>query len=182
MYVCIYDIGLGTRGPAPVVRLAGWLGGWLAGWGPERPRDAQRGPERSREAQRASERPKPKSGQFYQQVTYWEAGFLKGPNSRKKAPKRPLVAPSQKVTSSISNSHVGKPFFEGPQFPKKGLQRPTGRPRPKSGQFYQQLTYWEAAFLKGPNSLKKASKKPLVVPSQKVASFISNSHIGKPLF
>ena len=90
--------------------LAGWGAGWLAGAqrGPEMPREAQRGPERPREI---SERPRPKSGQFYQQLTYWEAAFLKGPNSRKKASKRPLVAPSQKVASFISNSHIGKPLF-----------------------------------------------------------------------
>ena len=84
----------------------GCVGGSLA--------EAQRGqryPERPREAQRASERPRPKGGQFYQLLTYWEAAFLKGPKSRKKASKRLLVAPSQKVASFISNSHIGKPLF-----------------------------------------------------------------------
>ena len=54
------------------------------------------------------------------------------------------------------------------------------------GQFYQQLTYWQAAFLKAPKSRKKASKRlcmyVLVATIQKVASFFSNSHIGKPRF
>ena len=64
----------------------------------------------------------------------------------------------------------------------EGIQKAPGRPKPKSAQFYQQLTYWEAAFLKDPKSRKKGSKRFLVAPSKKVASFISNSHIGKPLF
>ena len=37
--------------------------------------------------------------------------FLKGPNSRKKAYKKPLVASSQKVAGCKSNSHIGKPLF-----------------------------------------------------------------------
>jgi len=73
--------------------------------------------------------PSQKSGQSYQQLTYWEAAFVEGTNSRKKASKRPLVAPSQKVSSFISKSHIGKPYFEGPQFPKKAWKRHPGRPR-----------------------------------------------------
>ena len=74
-------------------RALGWLAGGLAGWlagaqiGPEMPREAQRGPARPREI---SERRRPKSGQFYEQLTYWEATFLKGANSREKASQRPL--------------------------------------------------------------------------------------------
>ena len=37
--------------------------------------------------------------------------------------KRPLVAPSQKVSSFINNSHIGKPCFEGPQFPRKNIEK-----------------------------------------------------------
>ena len=50
-----------------------------------------------------------------------------------------------------------------------------GRPKPKSG---QQLTDWEAAFLKGPNSpihAQRPPKGPLVAPGQKVASFIGKT-------
>ena len=47
---------------------------------------------------------------------------------------------------------LGNRFFEGPQIQKKGLQKAPGRPKLKSDQFYQQLTYWQAAFLKGPKS------------------------------
>ena len=41
---------------------------------------------------------------------------------------------------------------------------------------------WQVAFLQGPKSREKASKWFLVTPSEKVASFISNAHIGKPRF
>ena len=91
--------------------LAGWLAGGLAGWLAEG-------------IQKAPGRRNPKSGQFYQQLTNWEAAFLKGPNSRKKASKMPLVASSQKVASFVSNSHIGKPFFyvKGPKSPyTKGI-------------------------------------------------------------
>ena len=126
--------------------------------------------------------PQPKKWPVLSATHILGSRFLKGPQSRKRASKRLLVAPSQKVASFISKSHIGSRFFEGTQIPKKGLQKVPGRPKPKSGQFYQQLTYWEAAFLKGPKSRKKGSKKLLVAPSQKVASFITNSQIGKPLF
>ena len=59
-------------------------------------------------------RPLTHRGQFYHQLTYWQAAFLMCPESQKKGFKRILVAPSQKVASYISNSHFGKPLFEGP--------------------------------------------------------------------
>ena len=37
--------------------------------------------------------------------------------------KRPLVAPSQELSSFINNSHIGKPSFEGPQFPRKNIEK-----------------------------------------------------------
>ena len=77
----------------------------------------------------------------------------------KRPPKGPLVAPGQKVASFISNSQIGNPLFlKGAQFPKKGIP---GRLKLKIGQFYQQLKYWEAFFLKGPKSHKMASERPL---------------------
>ena len=39
--------------------------------------------------------------------------------------KSPLVAPGQKVSSFINNSHIGKPSFEGPQFPRKNIEKKT---------------------------------------------------------
>jgi len=58
----------------------------------------------------------------------WLVGWLK-------ASKRLLVAASQKVASFISNSHIGKPFFERHQILNKGLQKARGCPKPKSSQF-----------------------------------------------
>ena len=61
-----------------------------------------------------------------------------------------------------------EPYIRDPMEPC--IRRPTGPTEPygalhmgpgqKSGQFYQQVTYWEAALLKGPNSRKKAAKGP----------------------
>ena len=119
------------------------------------PREAQRGPERPREI---SERARPKSAQFSQQLTYWEAAFLKGPNSPEKASKRNLVVSSQFYQRL---TYWEAAFLKGHNSREKASKRPTGRPGQKSGQFYQQVTYWEAAFLKGPNSRKKAAKRPL---------------------
>ena len=125
--------------------------------------------------------PSQKSGQSYQQLTYWEAAFVEGTNSRKKASKRPLVAPSQKVSSFISKSHIGKPYFEGPQFPKKGLKKAPWSPQRGEAQKGPERPREAQRGPERPSvdrtSLQKASKRPLVAPSQKVSSFISNSHI-----
>ena len=125
--------------------------------------------------------PSQKSGQSYQQLTYWEAAFVEGTNSRKKASKRPLVAPSQKVSSFISKSHIGKPYFEGPQFPKKGLKKAPWSPERGEAQKGPERPREAQRGPERPSvdrtSLQKASKRPLVAPSQKVSSFISNSHI-----
>ena len=80
---------------------------------------------------------------------YGEAACLKGPNSRKKASKRPPGRPRPK-SGQFAQQLLESTFCEGHQFPKKGFQKAPGCPKPKSGQFYQQLTYWEAVVLKGP--------------------------------
>ena len=88
-----------------------------APWSPERG-EAQKGPERPREAQRGPERPSVDR------------------TSLQKASKRPLVAPSQKVSSFISNSHIWEAaLLKGPNSREKASKRTPGRPRHKSAQF-----------------------------------------------
>ena len=110
--------------------------------------------------------PSQKSGQSYQQLTYWEAAFVEGTNSRKKASKRPLVAPSQKVSSFISKSHIGKPYFEGPQFPKKGLKKAPWSPERGEAQKGPERPREAQRGPERPSvdrtSLQKVSKRPLV--------------------
>ena len=95
-----------------------------------------------------------RGGQFYQQLTYWEAAFLKCPTSPKKVSKKFLVAPSQKVARFISNSQIGSPAKQPASQAQEKLILSTLSP---SGPFYVGL-------------------------SHTVNSFISNSHIGKLLF
>ena len=66
---------------------------------------------------------------------------------------------------------LGSRLFEGPQLPKKGFQKAPDRRKTKSSQFDQQVTYWEAVFLKGSNSRKKASKRPPGRPRTKSGQF-----------
>ncbi len=69
-------------------------------------------------------------------------------NPKKRHPKGSWSNQSKKWPTHI----LGSRFFEGPQIPKKGLQKAPGRPKPKSGQFYQQLTDWEASQPASPPS------------------------------
>ena len=111
---------------------------------------------------------------------YLGSHLFEGPQFPRKGLLKAPWSPQAKKWLVLSATHrLGSRLS---QFPTKGFQKAPGRPKPKSGKFYQQLTYWEAACLKVPKSRQKASQRPLVAPSQKVASFISNSHIGKPLF
>ena len=126
-----------------------------------------------KEAQRGPERP---SVDRTSLSCAWLAGWLAGGLAGWLADPKGSWSPQAKKWTVLSANHImGSRFFEGPHIPKKGLQNVPGRPKPKSAQFYQQLTYWEAAFLKGPKSRKKSSQRLLVAPSQKITSFISNS-------
>ena len=94
-----------------------------------RPRKAQRGPERPREVQRgrawieqackslqkAPGRPKPKSVQFYQQLTYLGSRSFEGPQfPRKGLEKDPWSPEAQKCPVLAATHIVGSRFFEGP--------------------------------------------------------------------
>ena len=114
----------------------------------------------------------------------WEPAFLKVPFPRK-ASKRPLVFPSQKVASFISNSPMyihtewEAVFVERPHIPKKGFQNAPGSPKPKSDQFCVSATHkhiGKALFSRAPNPEKRPPKGSwLVAPSQKVARVISQA-------
>ena len=84
------------------------------------------------------------------------------------------------------------PGLSGPLWASLGLSGPLSASLTKTRQhiqtyihttyIYTYIQIGKPLFLKGPNSRKKAYKKPLVASSQKVAGCKSNSHIGKPLF
>ena len=96
--------GITTREPV-MHRLAGWLAGGLAGWLSE----AQRAPRRPREAHRSGAWIEqacdalgwrlPRSSTTTNTTMYLVHTSILGS-------KRPMVTPSQKVASVISNSHV----------------------------------------------------------------------------
>ena len=80
--------------------------------------------------------------------------YTRGPQFPKKGCQKAHWSPQAKKWPVLSAIHIlGSRFFGGPQLPKKGFQKGPGRHKPKSGQFYQEFTYWEAAFVKGPKSL-----------------------------
>ena len=108
-------------------------------------RCSQRGPERPREAQKASERhikgfqkapgcPKPNSCQFYQQLTYWEAAFLKGTNSRKKGFQKATGRPRPKSGQFYQQlTYWEAAFLKGPNSRKKASESPPPPEMPQRG-------------------------------------------------
>ena len=106
------------------------------------------------------------------------------------------MPPIQKVASVISNSQIGKQFFEGPQFPKKTFQIAPSRPRetsqrPREAQKDPERPREAKGSPDEPrdaheykdterrqNKPVKGLQRPLVAQSQEVASVISNSRIG----
>ena len=98
-----------------------------------------------------------KSGQFYQQLTHWEAARLRAPIVEKRLPKGPWCP--QWLVLSETNICVVKPLFQGPKSAKrlaKGywLSPPANR---LTGLFYPRLVslglsgpLWAYLGLSGP--------------------------------
>ena len=128
-----------------VAILAGGLAGWLG------PREAQRCPVRPRQAERDLREAQAKKWPVLPATHLLGSHFLKGPNSRKKASKRPLVAPSQTVASFTYQqlTYWEAAFLKGPKSRKKAserlLQRCPERPRLAGG-----LAGWLAEAQRGP--------------------------------
>ena len=105
---------------------------------------------------------------------------MKGPTSRKKASKRLLVAPSQKVTSFVYQqltNTLGRRFFRGPQILKKRPPKGSWLPQAKkvarviSNSHIGKLLLWRAPIL-----AKRLPKGPWL-PQAKKSPVLSTNHI-----
>jgi len=81
--------------------------------------------------------------------------------------KSPLVAPGQRVSSFINNSHIGKPSFEGPQFPRKNIEKnKTGQPRETKPRKAERRTERPRKLQRGRAWIERAGKKSPKAPGR----------------